>query len=96
MIQFGIATWVSFVLTNVSFAAMGMELRRRGVLIEWLSYSFNVTVRLAKVAEVTRTYWAFKRSHDEFPWYACAMLLFASGIFVIPAAGLLRFLLSRS
>ena len=96
MIGFAIALWFSFVLTNLSFAAMGIELRRRGVPIEWLSYSFNLPARFAKVAEVTRAYWAFKKGRHEFPLYACAMALFGAGIFVIPVVGLLSYLLSGS
>lgn len=94
MIRFAIALWISFALMNISFAAMGMELRRRGVPIDWLSRSFNLKVRFAKVSEVTRAYWMFKRSRDELPLFACATAFFACGLFVIPVAGLIYFLLS--
>lgn len=89
LIRFGMATWFSFVLTNLTFAAMGIELRRRGVPIKWLSTSLNLRVRLEKVNEVTAAYWQFKKQRGELPVFACAMLIAASCILVIPFAALL-------
>ena len=94
VIRFVIAMWVSFVLANLSFVAMGIELRRRGVPIKWLSYSLNLKVRFAKVAEVTRAYWEFKNGRQEVPLFACAMGLFGATILAIPLVGLLCFVLS--
>jgi len=81
-------------LTNLSIAAMGIELRRRGVPIRWLSYSLNMRVRLEKINEVTAAYWEFKRERGEFPLFACALLTAALGLLVIPFTALLYRLLA--
>ena len=94
LIRFGMATWFSFMLTNLSIAAMGIELRRRGVPIRWLSYSLNMRVRLEKINEVTAAYWEFKRERGEFPLFACALLTAALGLLVIPFTALLYRLLA--
>lgn len=67
---------------------MGIELRRGGGPIQWLSYSINLCVRFRKVVEDTTTYLRFKRMRGQFPLFTFAMFPFLAALVAIPRAAL--------
>lgn len=86
--------WLTVVLTGISFMAMGIELRRRGVSVKWWSLSFSLKTRIETASTVISTYKSFKRDHNEIPVFLWTMTAFGTGIVVVPVIGLLLFLLA--
>lgn len=92
LFRFAFSLWVTVVLTGCSYMAMGIELRCRGVLVKWWSFSFNPRKRIETLTTVIKSYRTFKRKREELPVFLWLMELFVVGIVVVPVAALVVFL----
>ena len=89
---FALTFWLTVVMTGCSFMAMGIELRCRGVPVEWWSFSFSPKKRIETLTTVIKEYRILKREREELPVSLCLMGLFGAGIVVVPMVALVKFL----